>query len=603
MGIAKKVKTQRSYKSFDLINGEHPLKTQAPGSYIEYNARTRAGGKLVFFNFNLAKEMGLIPKTHPNEMNEELSQKIIDTFGIIIINEYDIIHKTPIDPATVKENSYMATRYLQLQHPGKTGKTSGDGRSIWNGFFEGKNALWDITSCGTGATKLSPATAHNNIYYQSGDPSISYGCGYAELLDGMSAAIMSEVFNNNGFNTERTLCVLEFEKGYAINVRAGKNLLRPSHFFNYLKQDDIEGLHQITEYYIQREKLNGTWKPGKAHDFDFLLEQMTDTFSYISALFESEYIFCWLDWDGDNVLMDGGIIDYGSVRQFGLYHHEYRYDDVERMSTNLTEQKYKARYTVQTFAQMVNYLKTGKKKNIKTFSNHKCLKTFDRKFQEYKVDLTLQKVGFDQEQREFLISKKKSLVEKFLKSYFYFESFVSTQGKIDVEDGINQNAVFSMRDLLRVYPSIVLDSDQVLEYQDFIDLFRSGYALQEDLLPTRTKKMHASNFQKTYRSLVKFCANKQKRDYEVFLKVIAQRAKRYNKYARITGDSIINITNAFLKKRKKVSLAQLYDLVTKFIEDQSISGKFNINELKGRNEQERFLRRIYEIVVDFREGI
>lgn len=26
-----------------------------------------------------------------------------------------------------------------------------------------------------------------------------------------------------------------------------------------------------------------------------------------------DYIFVWLDWDGDNVLVDVGIIDYGSV--------------------------------------------------------------------------------------------------------------------------------------------------------------------------------------------------------------------------------------------------------------------------------------------------
>ncbi len=84
---------------------------------------------------------------------------------------------------------------------------------------------------------------------------------------------------------------------------------------------------------------------------------------------EDEYIFCWLDWDGDNMLMDGGIIDYGSIRQFGLCHHRYRYDDVERFSTNLKEQKKKARYLVQTFVQLVDFVRTGQKKDVRSFAN------------------------------------------------------------------------------------------------------------------------------------------------------------------------------------------------------------------------------------------
>jgi hypothetical protein len=50
----------------------------------------------------------------------------------------------------------MATRYLQTQHRNKQGKTSGDGRSIWNGYLKSDNLTFDISSRGTGATILSP---------------------------------------------------------------------------------------------------------------------------------------------------------------------------------------------------------------------------------------------------------------------------------------------------------------------------------------------------------------------------------------------------------------------------------------------------------------
>ncbi|MCA9467220.1 MAG: hypothetical protein KC643_17490, partial [Nitrospira sp.] len=136
-----------------------------------------------------------------------------------------------------KPNTYMATRYLQLQHPDKTGRTSGDGRSIWNGQIAYRGTTWDVTSCGTGATCLSPATAIEKKFFKTGDcTASSYGCGRSDLEDGMAAALMSEIFHRNGLATERTLAVIEYPKGSSINVRAGTNLLRPSHLFRYLKQ-------------------------------------------------------------------------------------------------------------------------------------------------------------------------------------------------------------------------------------------------------------------------------------------------------------------------------------------------------------------------------
>ena len=312
-------KTSSKYDRFSQIDGSHPYQENAPGSYVLYKARYRPGGKVAFFNFNLAKEMGLISQDHPHEMNAQLEKKLLETFSLMIVNEYDIIHKTPIKKEWVKPNHYMATRYLQLQHPSKNGLTSGDGRSIWNGVVNYRGKTWDVSSCGTGATCLSPATAHNKVFYKSGDPSISYGCGYAETLDGVTAAIMSEVFHNNGIATERSLCVIEYNKNYSVNIRASHNLLRPSHMFLHLKQRQYDRLKAVVDFYIDREQGNGnfpTFRSSKKR-YEYLLTKMTDTFARISALFESEYIFCWLDWDGDNILMDGGIIDYGSVRQFG----------------------------------------------------------------------------------------------------------------------------------------------------------------------------------------------------------------------------------------------------------------------------------------------
>ena len=157
--------------------------------------------------------------------------------------------------------------------------------------------------------------------------------------------------------------------------------------FNHLKQNNLPTLKRVVDYYIQRQIKNKIWKNVPVEpksQYDYFLMKVVETFAEMSANFEDQYIFCWLDWDGDNILMDGGIIDYGSVRQFGLYHHEYRYDDVQRWSTSIKEQKQKARYIVQTFAQIVDYIKNEKKKSIDDFKNHHSLQTFDKRFFDYK---------------------------------------------------------------------------------------------------------------------------------------------------------------------------------------------------------------------------
>ena len=366
------------YRHFYKIDGRHPWREVSQDAYVDYAARTRHGGRVFYFNFELAKEMGLIPKRHPHLLNAALSKAILDSFSLVIINEYDIEHRARFPKSDIRPRKYMATRYLQCQHPSKTGLTSGDGRSIWNGCFTGRGVTWDITSCGTGATCLSPAAAIYHRHFKTGDDTFSYAGGKADLGDSVCAALMSDIFHKNGIPTERTLAIISFADGSSINVRAQKNLLRPAHLFRMLKQNRLRDLKAAVDYCINRQVVNGEWPrpaPGR-HKYRLFLRRITEDFARAAALFESEYIFCWLDWDGDNVLMNGAVLDYGSVRQFGLYHHEYRYDDVERMSTTITEQKSKARYIVQTFAQVVDCITTGRKRSLRGFAGHPALRLF-----------------------------------------------------------------------------------------------------------------------------------------------------------------------------------------------------------------------------------
>lgn len=602
----KESTSEYSYKRFSSIDGRHPLQKSVPDSTVNYHVRTRKGGKVAFFNFDLAKEMGLIQKNHPNELTPELEKEILHTFSIVIINEYDIENEIKFPKKEIRKHKYMATRYLQLQHPNKQGKTSGDGRSIWNGSITSKGKRWDISSSGTGATCLSPATHLHGKHWQTGDPSISYGCGYSEIDEGMGTLFFSEIFNRNHLETERVLGIIEFTNGIAINIRAQQNLIRPSHMFNYLKQGDLKNLEAILEYYIDREIENGNYEnppKSKKKRLDFFLEKQATIFAKMAAKLEDEYIFCWLDWDGDNILMNGGIIDYGSIRQFGLFHSEYRYDDVERFSTNIVEQKNKARYTVQTFAQLVDYVKTGERRSLKEFSKSSAVKLFDSCFNESKVYNLLDKTGFKDEHIDYLRKKHPGLVSEYQKAFSYFERAKSKVGLHEVSDGINWSAIFCMRDILRELPQLLLVRGESLNYDEFMDVIKSSYATKEDLDLSSHRKKMINDFQSLYWEMSRAIASYKKVEINKILLELTMRTSVINKYDRVTGDSISTIVDKVLTHRPRVKPQQLYTLLQEFCDYQNFDPDKCINVDRPSKEQSKFVKNMLQIVRDYREGL
>jgi hypothetical protein len=60
------------YEKFKEIDGRHPWRDVSPDGYVDYQARYRPHGRVLFFNFPLAKEMGLIPPDHPSNVNRHV---------------------------------------------------------------------------------------------------------------------------------------------------------------------------------------------------------------------------------------------------------------------------------------------------------------------------------------------------------------------------------------------------------------------------------------------------------------------------------------------------------------------------------------------------
>ncbi len=607
MGHAKKTKKiedlEFSYHRFDKIDGRHSLQKDVPRSHIKYKVSKRKGAKVSFFHFDLAKEIGLIPENHPEEINKNLRQKIIDTFAIVIINEFDKLNEKKYDKSEISKHHYMATRYLQLQHTDNLGNSSGDGRSVWNGQISHKGKTWDLSSCGTGATRLSPATNKYKKFFETGDPAISYGCGYCDIDEGYESLFFSEVFHRNHYPTERILCILEYDNNTSIVVRANPNLLRPSHFFVHLKQNDKESLRQLIEYYIQRQEKNSEWEnvpKRKKERYQFFLNKVSEAFARISARFEDDYVFCWMDWDGDNILMDGGIIDYGSIRQFGLYHHSYRFDDDDRFSTNIKEQKMKAKYIVQTFCQVVDFVIYGEKKPIKEFSNSKTLRYFDHVYSEQKDLNLLYRIGISPKYFAVILEKYKKHLDQFRKAFNYFEMAQSKSGPKKVSDGVNHSAIYCIRDILRELPQLILVREEKLSADEFLEVIQSSYATKKDLEPSEYRNRQSQSFQRKYLDLLESLAKEQGLDLQRILLEVSMRSSIINRYDRVTGDSVTHIVKQIVDHKKMPSPEHIFQLVNAFTDYQDLNPEMHS---KKKKKSAMKLDWIFEIVREMREGI
>lgn len=614
MSVRKKhraVQPEYSYRRFQEIDGSHPFKAAVPEAWVEYSVRERPGGSVFFFNFSLAKEMGLLPGGHPDRLTPGLERAVLHAFSLEIINEYDLLHGRRISRKLLRPGKYMATRYLQLQHPSPRGKTSGDGRSIWNGCFRGARRLqWDITSNGTGATQLSPATAIQKKFFRTGDPSVSYGCGRADVMDGISAALMSEIFHFNDVRTERVLAIITFRDGSAINVRAGTNLLRPAHFFRPLKQANHRELKAMADYHLGRQTRNHAFPEirAEADRYRYFLDVAALDFARAIARFETEYIFCWLDWDGDNILVDGSIIDYGSVRQFGLFHHEYRYDDVQKMSTSIKEQRSKARYVLQTFAQLVDFLVSGRRRPVSGFRAHPAVAFFDAEFERTKDRLLLYNMGVERKTAEALCGRRGGLIRRFRHVFACFERVKSKRGEYEVEDGITWDAVFCMRDILRELPRLYIEGRTKLTADEFIRIIRSSYAADEDVALTPRRMKMIREFQRLYNAVLEECAKLQRISFDEMMRRTAERASVINRYERVTGDSILHVSTMLIRSRKKLGSAGLYKTFRNFIDLQILRPEYlgktraRLERIRNR-EGRRVLEAMLGLVKEHREGL
>ncbi len=600
------------YANFQKIDGTHPWRNVSPEGYEDYPVRYRKDGRVIYFNYALAKEMGLIAANHPKELNSELDDAILKAFSLQILNEHDWATKKTFPKDGYEDRLYMATRYLQSQHENKRGMTSGDGRSIWNGHIQTKNMVYDISSRGTGNTILSPGSQEAKGAVKTGDVQYGYSSGLADLDEMFGGAVLAEIFYKRGIPTERCLAVIEYDNSKsAIGVRVAPNLIRPAHIFRYLKLGQWEETKASFDYFLRRQEANGVVKFSKEEGTRYCeaLHYLSQTYARLAAVMEEEYIFNWLAWDGDNVLADGAILDYGSIRQFAAKHNKYRYEDVDRYSSSLTEQKYWARVIVQTFAQSIDFILTKEKKNFKVFEGHSALTDFDRCFKTERQKRMLARMGFTDDHINGLITSHEEKIEAFRKVLNYFEDVKTVGGEIKLPDGIDHPPVFLIRHVLRELPDFLFKNFKngqwaLMPVGDFCQVMAATYAEKEDLVLTDARKLRGLEFQELYRNLVVAVAPGKEQDT---LKTILQRASVINYEYRSTGDGLTWVVNEAIKIKDDVGQQRLQDAVDRFIDAQVlVPGKWKPikkEELKGNSKTAQLLRMMQENLELYKEKI
>jgi uncharacterized protein YdiU (UPF0061 family) len=601
------------YEKFREIDGTHPWRNVSPDGYVDYQARYRPQGRVLFFNFSLAKEMGLIPPDHPASITKDLEQVILDTFSLQIINEYDLERGKKYPPETIKPHPFMATRYLQIQHRSRQGRTSGDGRSIWNGVIKTDNLTFDISSRGTGATILSPGAQEAEGAVATGDVTYGYSSGLADLDEMLGSAVMSEIFYRQGIPTERCLVVIGFPDTTAIGVRTAPNLIRPAHMFRYLKQNRHAELKASVDYFIDREVENGFWEiPADPNErYTKALDYFARSYAKLAALLEEEYIFNWLSWDGDNMLASGAILDYGSIRQFAAKHDKYRYKDVDRYSASLAEQRGWARSLVQVFAQAMAFIQSGVKENLSTFKNAECLRVFDEAFEDERDQRMLWRIGFTPEQIDYLMNNARNEIRDLDRSLSYFEDRKVKKGIEKLPDGFTHSPVFLIRNLLRLLPAYYVaqtisradDTSAYMPDDIFCRIMAASYVRKKDLEPTPSTASQVEEFQRCYLRLVATLGG----PFDEILKTLQERSAVINHRHRITGDAVTWIIEEVIAMKSKIRIDGLQEAIDAFIDSQVlIPGKWQPvppEQLKSTTLKSQLLQKIQQNLETYKESI
>ena len=196
------------------------------------------------------------------------------------------------------------------------------------------------------------------------------------------------------------------------------------------------------------------------------------------------------------------------------------------------------------------------------------LTLFDEEFVATRRSLLPRNLGLDKRAVGALLRHHREAVDRFDRAHAYFERARAARGPHRVEDGLNWNAIFSTRDLLRELPERYLESDGPVPTEELFEIALSSYASRRDRRLTPHRRRMAASFQRTYLELVEAAALRTGRTARTVLRGIARRAAARNRYDRITGDAVFYAARRLVRHHKRLRSDVFHDVIRRFISHQ-----------------------------------
>jgi hypothetical protein len=308
------------------------------------------------------------------------------------------------------------------------------------------------------------------------------------------------------------------------------------------------------------------------------------------------------------MLASGAILDYGSIRQFAAKHDKYRYEDVDRFSASLTEQRFWARQLVKVFAQAFEFALTGRKRPLNRYGSLWCLREFDEAFRMERDRRMLWRVGFTPEQIDKLLKRAKREIGDFRRALEFFEDAKVARGVEKLKDGITHRPIFLIRNLLRALPEYYVaghngERGTIMPANLFCRIMAASYVSRRDRKMTPSRIARARNFQLCYQRLIA----KAGPSFKDVLNVVQQRSAIINHPHRITGDAVIWIVTELIEQKKTLDRDELQELMDRFIESQIlVPGKFRPieeSEMNGTSNRAQLLRAIQDHLEEHKEAV
>jgi uncharacterized protein HemX len=193
--------------------------------------------------------------------------------------------------------------------------------------------------------------------------------------------------------------------------------------------------------------------------------------------------------------------------------------------------------------------------------------------------------------------------------FSYFEKTKSKRGAHKVPDGRTWDAIYCMRDILRELPTHLFEKEAIMTPEVFMETMASSYANKRDRTfnEAKTRKIH--EFQKRYMGLVQQTAKTFKNTERKILLELGMRSSIINQYDRITGNSIIEVTDKVLRERKRLSFDEMQKVIHDFIYYQKMrpdpDTKIEIKTLNSVEERrsQQVMHKIIGLVREHRESL